>query len=218
MFRQLDRRALAVYADRVAVTIHETTRSPSPNTDAASRRLIRGAYSGCRARETVLHPAQFRQTTYKSQAVARVGFSSERAVRAAPRVEQADSREHDMDFERAHETKLSRSAKSRRDMHQVWFSPISRSSGFDLPIRHARDATPRSVFLTRRDDHAHRRAARLGEGRYLPRSRRPQEFVSTSTRTVSRSPEVIYVGHTGDIGIELALQYNDATTTRCLVS
>ena len=210
------------YADNVRVTIHQDNSITVEDNGRGIPVDIHPTEKmpGVELAMTVLHAGgKFDKDSYKvSGGLHGVGVSVVNALSEQLKVwVKRDGKEHYMDFARGDTTtklKVLRDVPKKETGTKIWFKPDHEIfTDLDLSLRHARDAPARAVVPEQgRDDHAHRRARRAGEVGDLPRQGRPAGS-SSQHLNATRKPlhtEVVYVDTTrDDVGIELAMQYND---------
>jgi DNA gyrase subunit B len=213
--------ALVGYADRVAVTIHEDN---SITVEDNGRGIPVDVHPtekmpGVELAMTVLHAGgKFDKNSYKvSGGLHGVGVSVVNALSERLRVwVKRDAREHYMDFERGHtKTKLKalRDVAKKETGTKVWFKPDSQIFTdliyrYDTLAMRLRELSflNKGVTITLTDE----RPGQEKEETFHARGGLKEFVQHLNSNRKPLHPEVIYVeGTRDDIGIELALQYND---------
>jgi DNA gyrase subunit B len=213
--------ALVGYADRVAVTIHDDN---SITVDDNGRGIPVDVHptekmTGVELAMTVLHAGgKFDKNSYKvSGGLHGVGVSVVNALSERLRVWiKRDGREHYMDFERGTtKTKLKslREVPKKETGTKVWFKPdgqiftdlIYRYDTLAMRLREL-SFLNKGLTITLTDE----RPGEEKEETFHARGGLKEFVAHLNASRKPLHPEVIYVDSTrDDIGIELALQYND---------
>src|SRR5690349_19166698 len=213
--------ALAGYADRVAVTIHEDN---SVTVEDNGRGIPVDIHPtekipGVELAMTVLHAGgKFDKNTYKvSGGLHGVGVSVVNALSEKLKVWiKRDGKEHYMDFERGNtKTKLKvlREVPKKEQGTTVFFKPDAQIFTdlvyrFDTLALRLRELSflNKGVVITLKDE----RAGQQKEETFHAKGGLREFIQHLNDKRKPLHPEVIYIETTkDDIGIELALQYND---------